>query len=236
MWRASDVPVSRAGLLFLFADRAVPRSRVSSRMRGQAGAPVPCTDRLVQLWPFERLLVVWALWELVADGYATTEFAPGMRSLVPGRPAKPVLNLVPTDKVPERLSLAASLAAAIPPGGTSATNVVLNWTTERDPLPVFGVLREVRPELVTAGLLDDGVQAPPRRRRWSLNLVMSGAQGHCDRIDSLSGRFDALWREWQTFQGDEEEIAKGFEQGATRGLARGAIIGSGGEGGGGTTN
>jgi hypothetical protein len=205
-------------------------------MRGHAAAPVPCTDRLVQLWPFERLLVVWALWELVADDYATTEFAPGTSSLVPGRAAKPVLTLVRTDKSLECRSLAASFAGVIPPGGTSATNVVLNWTTERDPLPVYGVLREVRPELVAAGLLDDGVQPPARRRRWSLNLVMSGAQGHCDRIDSLRGRFDAVWREWQTFRGDEEEIAKGFEQGATRGLARGAIISSGGEGGGGATN
>ncbi|MDQ6782349.1 MAG: hypothetical protein M3063_02660 [Actinomycetota bacterium] len=228
VWRASDVQVSRASLLFLFADRAVSRSRVSTRMRGHAGAPVPCTHHFVQLGPFEQLLVVWALWELVADGYATTEFAPGMRSLVPGRPAKPVLALVPTNKSPERRSLAASFAGAIPSGGSSATNVVLNWTTERDPLPVFGVLREVRPELVAAGLLGDRVKPPPRRRRWSLNLVMSGAEGHCDRIDSLSGRFDAVWREWQTFREDEEKIVRGFKEGANRGLSCGAIICSGG--------
>lgn len=166
--------VSRSGLIFLFADRAVQRSSLASRVTVQAAAPVPCSKGLVRLGPFEQLLVAWALWELIVDGEMDAVLGGAPRQFrIGGRPRRQVL-LTPVVSRRDDGSLASSLAGEIPPEGCTAASAELGWTARRDPLPVFGVLKAVRPELVAAKVIDDSVIPPHWWHRWWGDLVMSG--------------------------------------------------------------
>ncbi len=189
----------------------------------------PAPARLVKLGALERMLMSWALWELVDGDYVTVQTLPGVQ--IDGwDDTPPRLLMVPGSNTLVELSLAVSVAAVIPPEGCDARRVVERWVAERSPLPVFGVLRAVRPELMDAGLLHGGVRPPRPWRRVALNLVMSGAEGYCERIAALAPRFDRLWADWLSFQRepDSRDLANSFADAAKNGLVRLALEGDGG--------
>jgi hypothetical protein len=197
--RDHDVGVSRSALLYLFADRFVRRSRLSSRLTGNPGVPVPCSRKLVRLVDLEESLLAWAVWEL-SDKLAILDVEEAPTSAL-RQDATVVIS--PTGDTTDSQSLASSLLAVVPPAGARVEAVVESWADKRAPLPLYGLVREVRRELIGAGLLADRVIAPPLWRRSFLNLVISKPVGDRRRIVALTGRFDDMVARWSAFEVSE---------------------------------
>lgn len=218
--------ISHEALPYLFADRAVKHSSVMMRLLSHPAAPVPGRDVLVDLGELETMIVAWALWGLQRDGYLALQLAERPSGL---RVAKQ--RLVGTGWMPPRVtitivspppmdeSLAAGLAAVVPVEGASVYSTIVEWSSRRFPLPVFGVVRIVRAEATDLGILQPGLEQPPWWRNRAFNRVLAASRPNGGAMSELHGTFEKSWRAWCEFGTDQPKLKDGLLRDVRKGLA-----------------
>lgn len=73
----------------------------------------------------------------------------------------PRVTITMVSPPPTGESLAAGLAAVVPVEGASIYSTIVEWSSRRFPLPVFGIIHIVRVEATKLGILQPGLQQPP---------------------------------------------------------------------------
>lgn len=221
----SGTSISHEALLYLFADRAVKHSSVRMRLLSHPAAPVPGRDALVDLGQLETMIFAWALWGLQRDGYVALQLAERpsgfgvVRERLKGSGWVPSRVKITTVGPPtEGESLAAGLAATVPAEGASIVSTIIEWSSTRFPLPVFGIVRIVRAEATELGILQPGLEQPSWWRNRTFNRVLAASRPNGDGLASLQGTFEKTWRAWCEFGTDQPKLKDGLLVDVRKGL------------------
>jgi hypothetical protein len=196
------------------------------RLLSHPAAPVPGRDVLVDLRELETMIVAWALWGLHRDEYLSLQLAERPSGLGAAKEhltgtgwTSPRVTITTVSPPPEGEYLGAGLAATVPVEGASVSSTVVEWSSGRSPLPVFGIVRVVRAEATDLGILQPGLEQPPWWRNRAFNRVLAASRPNARVLSELQGAFEKCWRAWCEFGTDQPELKDGLLRDVRKGLA-----------------
>ena len=125
---------SAASVFLLFADRLVPKKKVTTR-----GVQVPGKKTKVQMGPLARLLVACSLWSMREQGVLTLTLAREALGGLSGTKPVSVVRVEPTGK--EATSIERDVCGLIPAEGTTARAITSALVGGSSEVPEWDVIR-----------------------------------------------------------------------------------------------
>ena len=179
---------SAASVFLLFADRLVPKKKVTTR-----GAQVPGKKTKVQMGPLARLLVACSLWSMREQGVLTLTLAEESLGLSGTKP-KAVVRVEPTGK--EATSIERDVCALIP-AETTAHAVASALVGRGSEVPEWDVIRWFIICASAEGFVD-----------VDFSLFKTGVRPVAERAADAEVAFSAFGEAWTTFQEREPDLCK----------------------------
>ncbi len=133
-------------LVYLFADRLLPKEGHWQHAMGEIAVPVPGTDTLVALGALERYLLAVTVWSL--------DFTKAIRLRQDPNLRRGQFGLEPGEAPVEQAGLAGRLLAALPAGGASLRDLVMDCWVGDDTMPLNALVLEAQLEAVDLGVID----------------------------------------------------------------------------------